>query len=109
MEVVCALAVLTIISTSVLVGERRQLNGVKRSFDELAASRAAAAHLESLAGPDLVLLTGRRPIPAELAGCRAFEDVRRVSPGLYEVTVTVLRGETELARVTTRIATESGW
>ena len=61
LDVVCALAVITIIATSVLVGERRQLEGVKRSYDELAASRAVASHLEELAGPDVVLLTGTKP------------------------------------------------
>ena len=105
-EVVCAMAVLTIVSTAVLTGERGQLAGVRQSVDDLAASRAAAARLEEYHASDPLLITGRRVFPVGLAGCRGIEEVRRVTSGLFEVTVTVRRGDADLARLTTLVATE---
>lgn len=106
MDLVCAMGVLTIVVTAILSGESGQLHGVRASFDDLAASRAAAAQLETLTAPDAFVVTGARTFPTRLPGCEGREEVRRVTPGLFEVTVRVVRGERELSRLTTLIATE---
>lgn len=89
LELVVALAVLTVIVTSVMVGERGQLASVTRSFDELAASRAAAARLEDLA--DAPLEPGRTTFDVALPDCLGVQTVREVTPGLFEVRVRVER------------------
>ena len=89
LELVIALAVLTVIVTSVMVGERGQLAGVTRSFDELAASRAAAARLEELATSPLA--PGQTMFDVALPGCLGLQTVREVTPGLFEVHIRVER------------------
>jgi len=103
MEVVCAMAVLTIAVTAVWVGEEAQLRAVGRSYDELAASRAAAAHLEALAAAPEPLTEGAFDVA--MPGCAGARTVRAVEPGLFEVTAVVRRGDRELARLTTLLAT----
>lgn len=89
LELVIALAVITVIVTSVMVGERSQLAGVTRSFDRLAASRAAAARLEELAAAPLE--PGRTMFDVDLPGHLGLQTVREVTPGLFEVRVRVER------------------
>lgn len=103
-EAVVALAVLTLVATSVLVGEGAQLHGVARSFDELAASRAAAARLEELAATDAPLAPGVSAFPVEVPGCRGVQTVRRIEPGLFEVTARVERDERMHVELVTRLA-----
>jgi hypothetical protein len=98
LEVVVALAVLTIIVTSVMVGERSQLAGVVHSFDELAASRAAAGRLEELAGAPLVVGETTFDVDAQaLPGCVGVQRIREVTPGLFEVSVRIERARAERA------------
>jgi hypothetical protein len=103
-EAVVALAVLTLVATSVLVGEGAQLRGVARSFDELAASRAAAARLEELAVADPPLVPGESTFPVDLPGCRGVQIVRRIEPGLYEVTARVEHDGRRHVELVTRLA-----
>ncbi|MHC4819775.1 MAG: hypothetical protein ACYTF8_17145 [Planctomycetota bacterium] len=89
LELVIALAVLTVIVTSVMVGERGQLAGVTRSFDELAASRAAAARIEELAAASLE--PGQTMFDVSVPGCLGLQTIREVTPGLFEVHIRVER------------------
>ena len=87
LEVVVGLAVLTIVATSVMVGENQQLRGVARSFDELAISRAAAGRLEELR--NMPLEPGETHFEVVAAGCVGVQRVRPLGPGLFEVTVRI--------------------
>jgi len=104
MEVVVAMAVITILVTGVLVGEGAQLRAVKQSYDELAASRAAAGRLEELTAPGRPLREGSAEFDPGIPGHYGFQGVRRVTPGLWEVRVAVGRGERDEVRLTTLVA-----
>ena len=107
LELVISLAVLTVIVTSVMVGERGQLSGVTRSFDELAASRAAATRLEELA--DEPLEPGQTTFDVSVPGCLGLQTVREVTPGLFEVHVRVERDKGRGATsLTTLMVREDG-
>jgi hypothetical protein len=107
LELVIALAVLTVIVTSVMVGERSQLAGVTRSFDELAASRAAAARLEELA--EAPLAPGRTTFDVALPGCLGLQTVRELTPGLYEVSVRIERAKGGGATSFTTLMAREEW
>jgi hypothetical protein len=88
MEVICAFAVLVVISTAAVVGGRGHLAGIGRSYDELAASRQAANHLERLEQIEV----GETNFPVDpevLLDATGRRVVRELSPGLFEVTVTI--------------------
>lgn len=107
LELVIALAVITVIVTSVMVGERAQLAGVTRSFDRLAASRAAAARLEELA--DAPLEPGRTTFDVGVPGCLGSQTVREVTPGLFEVRVRVERDNGGGATSLTTLMAREEW
>lgn len=107
LELVVSLAVLTVIVTSVMVGERGQLAGVARSFDELAASRAAAARLEELA--DVPLEPGQTTFEVSVPGCLGLQTVREVTPGLFEVHVRVERDRGRGATILTTLMAREDW
>jgi hypothetical protein len=102
MEIVVALAVVGLIASAVFVGEQAQLRQVARSFDELLLSRAAAARLEALGTPE----PGERDFEVPVGGASGRETVELLAPGLYEVVVTVRRGDHEV-RLVTLVATEA--
>jgi prepilin-type N-terminal cleavage/methylation domain-containing protein len=102
MEVVVAMAVLSLVATGVFVGEEGQLRQVARSFDELELSRAAAARLEKMGAPE----PGERAFEVEGRGAGGRETVRLLEPFLYEVTVEVRRGS-HVVRLVTVVATEA--
>ena len=106
-EAVIALAVITIVASAVLVGEGAQLRGVKQSFDELAASRAAAGRLDELSLPGAKLATGETLFPVDLPGAHGVQRVRRLEEGLFEVTV-VVHGAQGKFELTSLIAEERG-
>jgi len=107
LELVIALAVITVIVTSVMVGERSQLAGVTRSFDELAASRAAATRLEELA--EAPLTPGRTTFDLALPGCLGLQTVRELTPGLYEVSVRIERAKGGGATSLTTLMVRGEW
>ena len=107
LELVIALAVVTVIVTSVMVGERSQLAGVTRSFDELAASRAAATRLEELA--EAPLAPGQTTFDVSVPGCLGLQTVRELTPGLYEVTVRVERDNGRGATSFTTLMAREEW
>jgi len=103
MEVMCALGVMTILVTSILVGERAQLRAVTQSFDELAASRAASSRLEQLSAAPASLLTGESAFDVALPGCAGTQHITLREPGLFEVRV-VVGGAGRRCELTTLIA-----
>lgn len=92
-EALVALSVLTLLTSVITVGQGAQLRGVKRSFDELKASRAAAGLLEEVR--DAPLVEGEERVGG---GTRT---VRMLEPGLYEITAVV-----DGFALTTRLARE---
>lgn len=106
LEVVVALAVLTIVATSVMVGERGQLRQVGHSFDELMASRIAAGRLEVLATARLV--PGETVFDVEEPGLEGVQRIRELTPGLFEVRVSVQRPGGREFRLTTLMTREEG-
>jgi prepilin-type N-terminal cleavage/methylation domain-containing protein len=100
MEVVVAMAVLSLVATGVFVGEEGNLRQVARSFEELELSRAAAARLERMGAPE----PGTRSFVPDVRGAGGTETVRLVEPGLYEVAVEVRRGG-HAVRLVTLVAT----
>jgi hypothetical protein len=107
LELVVALAVITVIVTSVMVGERSQLAGVTRSFDRLAASRAAATRLEELA--DARLEPGQTMFDVNVPGCLGLQTVREVTPGLFEVHVRIEREKGGGATSLTTLMVREEW
>jgi len=103
MEIVVAMAVISLVATGVFVGEEGQLRQVSRSFDELQLSRAAAARLERITSPE----PGERAFEVEGMGVRGTETVTLREPGLYEVLVEVRRGD-HVVRLVTLVAREAG-
>lgn len=101
-EVIVAMAVLSLVATGVFVGEEGSLRQVARSFDELELSRAAAARLEKMGAPE----AGERAFETEVRGAGGRETVRLLEPGLYEVAVEVRRGD-HAFRLVTLVATEA--
>lgn len=101
MEVVVAMAVLTLVATGVFVGEEGSLRQVARSFEELELSRAAAARLERMGAPE----PGERAFVCDVRGAGGRETVRLLEPGLYEVMVEVRRGD-HVVRLVTLVAAE---
>jgi hypothetical protein len=101
MEVVVAMAVLTLVATGVFVGEEGSLRQVARSFEEIELSRAAAARLERMGAPE----PGERTFVPDARGAGGAETVRLLEPGLYEVAVDVRRGD-HVVRLVTLFATE---
>ncbi|HEX5136207.1 MAG TPA: prepilin-type N-terminal cleavage/methylation domain-containing protein [Planctomycetota bacterium] len=99
-EVVVAMAVLSLVATGVFVGEEGQLRQVSWSFDELMLSRAAASRLEKVASPE----PGERAFETGVEGARGREAVKVLEPGLLEVTVEVARGG-HVVRLVTVVAT----
>ncbi|MHC4933110.1 MAG: type IV pilus modification PilV family protein [Planctomycetota bacterium] len=100
MEVICAFAVLVVISTAAVVGGRGHLAGIGRSYDELAASRQAASHLERIEQIEV----GETTFPVDpevLLDATGRRIVRELAPGLFEVTVTVEWGESGRFELTT--------
>jgi hypothetical protein len=102
MEIVVAIAVLSLVATGVFVGEEGNLRQVARSFDQLELSRAAAARLEKMGAPE----PGERAFVPGVRGAGGTEKVRLVEPGLYEVAVEVRRGS-HVVRLVTLVATEA--
>lgn len=102
LEVITALAVITLVATAVFVGEHGQLRQVSHSFGELELSRAASSRLERMDAPE----PGERDFEVEVQGARGHEAVRLLEPGLYEVSVEVRRGE-QAVRLVTFVATEA--
>jgi len=102
MEVICAFAVLVVISTAAVVGGRGHLAGIGRSYDELAASRQAASHLERMEQVEV----GETTFPVDpevLLDATGRRVVREVSPGLCEVTVTIEWGKSGRLELTTLV------
>jgi prepilin-type N-terminal cleavage/methylation domain-containing protein len=106
-ELVCAMAVLTILASAALLGTRAHLVEIGRSLDELAASRAASGRLEALSAPGVALEPGEHAFPVDLPGAEGTEVVTRLRPGLDEVTVTVRAGpHGPVVSLTTLVASE---
>ncbi len=103
-EATIASAMLVVLASAGYVGGRAHLEEIGRSYDALAASKAAASRLETLAADPSGLEVGERSVEG-LA--HATEIVARREPGLYEVTVRVTDGKRRvLATLTTLIARE---
>lgn len=102
MEIVAAMAVISLVATGVFVGEEGQLRQVSRSFEEIELSRAAASRIERMASP----VPGEREFDPGVRGAGGRETVRVLEPGLLEVAVEVSRGD-HVVRLVTVMATEA--
>ncbi len=103
-ESVIASTVFLILASAGFVSGRAHLEDIGRSYDELAASKAAASRLEAIAADPATPIVGERPV-AGLA--HATETVTRREPGLYEIAVRVTSEEGRLlAELTTLVARE---
>jgi prepilin-type N-terminal cleavage/methylation domain-containing protein len=94
-EVACAFAVLSVLATTVFVGERSGVDTLTHSFRETVALHLAAGSLESLAASGKVLQAGKTRIDLDaqsthmLPRPQAYRIVRELKPGLFEVTAEV--------------------
>ena len=88
MEAVVAMAILVLIATSVVAGDRAQFEGVAASLTQLRDSRLAATQIERLrAGADSLE-------PGETRFAGGVRRVRIIRPNLLEVVVEA--GQTRL-------------
>lgn len=107
-ECVVALAVLVIATTGIVVHDHGTLRGAGQSFDELAATRFAAGHLDARSRESIAPGTREWKIEdVALPACVASESVRELKPGLFEVEVRVLSADgRELAKLVTVLMRE---
>jgi type II secretory pathway pseudopilin PulG len=95
MELVCAFAVLSILISAGFLGAASKLGNVRRAYQETVALQAASGWLEQLQadrGPLRIGTTEFALSPAAqktLAGAQGTSEVRRLEPGLYEVSAQV--------------------
>jgi hypothetical protein len=78
-----------ILASAGLVGGRAHLAGIGRSFDRLAASKAASSRLEELSAPGADLVEGERAFDPGVPGHRGRVRIASRAPGLFEIRATV--------------------
>ena len=117
-EVACAFAVLSVLATTVFVGQRQGVGTIARSFRSSVALHLAAGRLEELSARPAALARGTAPfdVPQDAVALlpygRAYQFVKEVEPALFEVTTEVSwmeSGQTNRERVqlTTLMAQEA--
>lgn len=89
MDLLCTIAILTILSSFCLTGGRARFANVGACAQRLRISRAASSRIERLRAEAAPPAPGRRPFPVETPGLVGEESVREREPGLLEVTVSV--------------------
>ena len=95
MELVCAFAVLSILVSVGFLGSASKLGQVRRSYQETVALQAASGCLERLQADRRPLRVGTTEFPLSpaaqeaLAGAQGIAEVRRLEPGIYEVSAQV--------------------
>ena len=87
-EVLAAMAVITILCGAALSGGRAHFTEIGRAYDDLTLTEVAASRLEVLTDSGTQLEPGKRSFEVP-AGIAATETIREVRPGLYEITVRV--------------------
>ena len=108
LEVTVALVIVTVLVTAALGGIRAHQVTAVRSFDRLAASRAAASRLETLRDPSCPLAAGSTSFAPDMPGATGAQQVTSLEPGLFEVAVVVEHaGANVRARLVTRLARET--
>jgi hypothetical protein len=105
LETIIASAVIVVLVSAGWIGGRSHLREIARSFDELAASKAASSRLEELRADPSRLEVGERPFETDRPGAAGTERVIRREPGLYEVRVRVTVGDGS-AELTTLLVRE---
>ncbi|MEM7202046.1 MAG: prepilin-type N-terminal cleavage/methylation domain-containing protein [Planctomycetota bacterium] len=116
-EVACAFAVLSVLATTIFLGQGQGVRAVATSFHETTALNLAAGRLEQLGEPDAELRVGKSRFEIDqdaarlLALPRAYQEIEDRGEGLYEVTTEVSWLENQSKprrriRLTTLIATE---
>ena len=91
-EVACAFAVLSVLASTVFVSEGHSVKAVARSFRSSAALHLAAGRLEELAADPAALVPGTSTFVVDAQSVellpyhRAYQSVRELEPGLFEVT-----------------------
>ena len=117
-EVACAFAVLSVLATTVFLGEGSHLRATANSFREMSTGQLAAGRIEELGATDAPPALGERAFAmdeeaaAQLPEARAVQEVRELKPGLYEIAVEVSwtspGGRRQKIRLTSLIARREG-
>lgn len=118
-EVACAFAVLSVLATTVFLGEGSHLRATAESFREMSAGQIAAGRIEEVAADDVAPELGERTFvmheraSAHLPDASGTQVVRVLEHGLYEIVVEVSwtspGGRRQRVRLTSLIARRRGW
>lgn len=117
-EVACAFAVLSVLATTVFLGEGSSFRATAESFCEMSAGQIAAGRIEEVTAADAPPVPGEQrfavdeEVLAQLPNARAMQDVRELEPGLFEIAVEVSwtspGGRQQRVRLTSLIARKEG-